>query len=235
MKQISRYLFMCILILSILLYVVCKGKKEPLPEKEQAATQSYSHLLKPDEAELSAQSPETFQVKFETTKGDFIIEVHRSWSPHGADRLYYLAKNKFYDNVRFFRVIKGFMAQFGYHGDPEVIAAWTPLTIADDPVTQSNLRGYVTFAKSAMPNSRTTQLFINYGNNSNLDKMGFSPVGKVIEGMDVVDNLYGGYGEGAPRGRGPGQGRIRNEGNKYLNENFPKLDYIKKARLVDSE
>lgn len=196
------------------------------------AKKSYEKLIQPDEAELNQPAPEKFQVKFETSKGDFVIEVNRDWSQHGADRLYYLVKNGFYDDVRFFRVIDGFMAQFGYHGDPEVIQVWRDLNIPDDPVKQSNLRGYVSFAKSQLPNSRTTQLFINYDDNSRLDTMGFSPVGKVIQGMDIVDQLYNGYGEGAPQGRGPSQQMIQQGGNDYLNKNFPNLDYIKKVRIL---
>ena len=197
-------------------------------QKQDTSTQ----LLQPDQAELNKQAPDKYQIKFETTKGDFVMEIYRDWSPHGADRLYYLAKKGFYNDVRFFRVIEGFMAQFGYHGDPAVIQVWKNLTIPDDPVKQSNLRGYVSFAKSQLPNSRTTQLFINYGDNSRLDGMAFSPIGKVIAGMNVVDQLYSGYGEGAPNGPGPSQMRIQAEGNEYLNKNFPKLDYIKKAEII---
>lgn len=218
-QTIISGIFICLLLATM----VCK---------KESNISAASELLTPDPAELNAAAPEKFQIQFETSKGDFIMEVYRDWSPHGADRLYYLAKHHFYDGVRFFRVIDGFMAQFGYHGDPAVSRVWTAMAIPDDPVKQSNLRGFVTFAKSALPNSRTTQLFINYGNNSRLDPMGFAPVGKIIAGMEVVDRLYSGYGEGAPNGMGPEQGRIRQEGNDYLNRNFPKLDYIKTARLV---
>lgn len=200
------------------LYTGCEKKPSP--------------LLEPDLQALNAPSPDVYKVKFVTTKGDFVVEVHRDWSPNGADRLYWLAKNGFYDDVRFFRVIKGFMAQFGYHGDPKVIKTWSSLTIQDDPVVQSNLRGYVTYAKSGLPNSRTTQLFINYVDNPFLDQSGFSPIGKIVEGMDVVDNLYGGYGESAPQGSGPTQMEIRNSGNSYLAKNFPDLDYIKKTIVI---
>ncbi|NOZ61702.1 MAG: peptidylprolyl isomerase [Calditrichaeota bacterium] len=205
------------------------GKKQA---KQTPPVEISAALLNPDPAQLNAEAPDVFKIKFETSKGDFVMEVHRDWSPHGADRLYYLAKNGFYDGVRFFRVIDGFMAQFGYHGDPKVIAAWESLNIPDDPVVQSNKRGYVSFAKSNMPDSRTTQLFINFADNAFLDGMGFSPVAVVTAGMDVVDQLYNGYGEGAPRGTGPNQGEIQKGGNKYLNDNFPKLDYIKKAYLL---
>ncbi|OHB77026.1 MAG: hypothetical protein A2Z34_08795 [Planctomycetes bacterium RBG_16_59_8] len=176
--------------------------------------------------------PAAYKVTFATSKGEFVIEVHREWAPHGADRFYELVQAKFYDDCRFFRVLSGFMAQFGINGDPQTMSRWREAPIPDDRVTQSNTRGMVTFA-TAGPNTRTTQLFINYGNNSRLDGMGFSPFGKVVEGMNVVDLLYSGYGEGAPSGRGPDQGRLQSEGNAYLIEDFPKLDDIKTARLVE--
>lgn len=197
--------------------------------KDTAALQK---LLNPDMDELNQPAPETFKIKFETSKGNFFIEVNRAWSPFGADRLYHLVNNHFYDDVRFFRVIDGFMAQFGFHGNVEVSKIWSAMTFPDDPVIQSNKRGFVSFAKSNLPNSRSTNLFINYGDNSRLDGYGFSPVGQVIEGMEVVDLLYNGYGEGAPSGMGPSQEKIHAEGNAYLNKEFPKLDYIKTARVV---
>jgi len=183
-------------------------------------------------AALTEQAPATFKANFDTSKGTFTIDVHRDWAPNGADRFYNLVKNGFYDDVRFFRVIEGFMAQFGIHGNPAIMAAWRQSSIKDDPVKQSNKRGYVVFA-TAGPNTRTTQLFINFGDNANLDKMGFSPFGQVADkGMDVVDKIYNGYGEGAPRGRGPDQGRLQSEGNAYLAKEFSKLDYIKTATIV---
>ena len=200
--------------------------------KKEEARSTQSALLTPDPAELNAPAPGKFQIKFETTAGDFTIEVYRDWSPHGVDRLYYLVKHNFYDGVRFFRVIDGFMAQFGYHGDPAVSKVWTSMVIPDDPVKASNLRGYVSFAKRAIPDSRTTQLFINLVDNSYLDDSGFSPIGNVIAGMDIVDRLYSGYGDGAPKGRGPDQTRTALEGNDYLTKNFPKLDYIKKTVII---
>jgi peptidyl-prolyl cis-trans isomerase A (cyclophilin A) len=178
------------------------------------------------------KAPKTFRVKFETSVGNFVMEVHRDWSPNGADRFYNLVNNKFYDECRFFRVLEGFMAQTGINGNPAVQALWRNKTFKDDPVIESNTRGYVTFAKSGLPNSRSTQLFINYGNNSRLDRSGFSPFAKVVQGMDVVDDLYPLYGEGFPGGRGPSQGKIQAEGNVYLKKGFPKLDYIKKATIV---
>ncbi|HWH67913.1 MAG TPA: peptidylprolyl isomerase, partial [Candidatus Sulfotelmatobacter sp.] len=147
---------------------------------------------------------------------------------------YNLVRSGFFKDVAFFRVIPGFMCQFGIHGDPSVSAKWRSAKIPDDPVKGSNTRGTITFA-TAGPNTRTTQLFINFADNSNLDGMGFSPFGKVTEGMDVVDKIYSGYGEGAPRGHGPDQGRIQMEGNAYLKKDFPNLDYIKAATIVPAE
>ncbi len=233
MSNFIRFVLVMLFISSLLLLTGC-GKKEAPPKEAEpvAAPEISAKILTPNPAELTQAAPAKFQIKFETSKGDFVMEVYREWSPHGADRLYYLVQNGFYDGVRFFRVIDGFMAQFGYQGDPNVIEAWRNLSIPDDPVKESNLRGYVSYAKSQLPNSRSTQLFINYVNNSRLDDLGFSPVGKVIQGMDVVDGLYSGYGEGAPSGSGPDQGLIQQGGNEYLNKNFPKLDYIKKAYVL---
>ncbi|MGE0448839.1 MAG: peptidylprolyl isomerase [Vicinamibacterales bacterium] len=182
-------------------------------------------------AAFTEQAPPTFKANFETSKGRFVIQVTRAWAPRGADRFYNLVKGGFYDDVRFFRVIPNFMAQFGIHGNPSVMAAWRGARIQDDPVKQSNLRGFVVFA-TAGPNTRTTQLFINFKDNSSLDKQGFAPFGQVVEGMDVVDQIYSGYGEGAPRGRGPDQGRLQSEGNAYLTKDFPRLDYIKSATIA---
>jgi peptidyl-prolyl cis-trans isomerase A (cyclophilin A) len=185
-----------------------------------------------DPAKATAEAPAVYKVKMATTRGDFVIEVHRDWAPNGADRFYNLVKMGYFTDVAFFRVIKGFMVQFGIHGDPEVNRTWHAANIKDDPAgKQSNARGMVTFA-TAGPNTRTTQLFINYGDNGRLDGMGFAPIGKVVSGMDVVDALEGMYGEGAPRGGGPAQDRLQNEGNAYLKASFPKLDYLKSAALV---
>lgn len=182
-------------------------------------------------AELKEQAPATFKARLDTSKGPVVITVHRDWAPVGADRFYNLVKNGFYDDARFFRVLDDFMAQFGINGNPAIQTNWKTATIQDDPVKQSNKRGFVTFAKSGAPNSRSTQIFINFKDNSNLDKMGFAPFGEVTTGMDVVDKLYSGYGEGAPSGKGPEQGKIQAEGNVYLNKDFPKLDFIKKATI----
>ncbi len=180
---------------------------------------------------LTEKAPATFRANFDTTAGPFVVEVHRDWAPNGADRFYNLVKSGFFTNVRFFRVINGFMAQFGIHGDPSVARQWMGARIPDDPVKQSNLEGYVSFA-TAGPNTRTTQLFINLADNANLDKSGFAPIGRVVSGMNNVHKIYDGYGEGAPRGRGPDQGQIQAEGNTYLSKDFPKLSYIKSATIA---
>lgn len=181
-------------------------------------------------AALNEQAPATYKVKFDTTKGPFVVEVTRAWAPKGADRFYNLVKNGFYDNVRFFRVISGFMVQFGINGDPGVMARWRTAQISDDPVTQSNKRGTITFA-TAGPNTRTSQVFINFADNANLDGMGFAPFGRVVSGMNAVDALNAEYGEGAPRGRGPDQSRLQSEGNAYLTKEFPRMDYVRRATI----
>jgi cyclophilin family peptidyl-prolyl cis-trans isomerase len=181
-------------------------------------------------AALREQAPATYKARFDTNKGVFVIEVTRDWAPKAADRFYNLVKYGFYDNVRFFRVISGFMVQFGINGDPAIMARWRAAQISDDQVTQSNKRGTITFA-TAGPNTRTSQVFINFADNSRLDDSGFAPFGRVVSGMNVVDALNAEYGEGAPRGRGPDQSRIQNEGNAYLTKDFPRMDYVKKATI----
>ncbi len=198
----------------------------PAAEKKSEAKPDFT-----SPATLTATAPATFKARFETTKGNFTIEVTRSLAPQGADRFYNLVRSGYFTDVEFFRVIPGFMCQFGIHGDPKVSAAWRPARIPDDPVKGSNTRGAVTFA-TAGPGTRTTQLFINFADNSRLDGAGFAPFGKVTEGMDVVDKIYGEYGEGAPQGKGPEQGRIQQEGNAYLKKDFPKLDSIKAATIL---
>jgi peptidyl-prolyl cis-trans isomerase A (cyclophilin A) len=193
-----------------------------------AAAQS-PNLTNP--AALRETAPATYKARFETSKGAFVVDVTREWAPNGADRFYNLVKNGFYDGVRFFRVLDGFMAQFGINGDPAVSATWREARIPDDPVKQSNRRGFITYAMAG-PNTRTSQVFINYGDNSALDRQGFAPFGQVSSGMNVVDGLHKGYGEGAPRGQGPDQGRVQLEGNAYLSKSFPQLDYVKKATIT---
>jgi len=181
-------------------------------------------------AALTEQAPATYKARFDTSKGVFVIDVQREWAPVGADRFYNLVKNGFYDDNRFFRVISGFMVQFGINGNPQVAAQWRSAQIKDDPVKQSNKRGFITFA-TAGPNSRTTQVFINFGDNARLDGSGFAPFGQVSTGMNVVNQLYSDYGEGAPNGRGPNQGRIQTEGNAYLTKEFPNMDFVRKATI----
>lgn len=184
-----------------------------------------------DPSKLTEHAPESFKAQFDTTKGKFTIEVTRSLAPLGADRFYNLVRSGYFKDVTFFRVIPGFMCQFGIHGDPAVSAKWREANINDDPVKGSNTRGTITFA-TAGPNTRTTQLFINFADNTRLDGMGFSPFGKVVEGMDVVDKINGEYGEGAPRGAGPDQQRIQMQGNEYLKKDFPNLDHINSASIL---
>ena len=186
-------------------------------------------LLNP--ATLKLQAPAVFDIRFTTTKGDFVVEVTRAWAPRGADRFYNLVKNRFYDDAAFFRVMQGFVAQFGISARPDVSQAWANATIEDDPVSQHNTRGTLTFA-TAGANTRTTQIFINLADNSNLDGMGFTPFGNVVSGMDVVDKLYSEYGDGAPDGNGPDQNRLEREGKPYLEKSFPLLDSIKATVLV---
>ena len=189
-------------------------------------------LLDPTKATLTA--PDVFQVEVETTKGKFMLELKRELAPKGVDRFYNLVKLGFYDNVAFFRAIDGFMVQFGIHGSPEVNAVWRGARIEDDEGKGSNTRGTISFAMGGK-NTRTSQVFINFSGNQNLNSMGFSTIGEVVSGMEVVDSVYKGYGEGAPQGRGPDQGRLQFEGNDYLISAFPKLDYIKKATIVGDE
>lgn len=199
---------------------------------EKGRSSSAASRMPPANAELS-QAPPVYRVDVETSRGPFVIEVHRDWSPRGADRFFQLVKSSYYDDNRFFRVVTGFVVQWGIHGDPEVSAAWEKLPIQDDSVAHSNTRGTVVFATSG-PNTRSTQLFINLVDNRQLDAMGFSPFGEVVNGMAVVDSLYAGYGEGPPGGFGPDQGQIMAIGNSYLEREFPKLDFIRSARVVES-
>jgi peptidyl-prolyl cis-trans isomerase A (cyclophilin A) len=196
------------------------------------ATTTSSALSDPDKAAIAAPAPDSFRVAVETSKGNFTILARREWAPKGVDRFYHLVRLGYFDDVRFFRVLPGFMAQFGMHGDPKVNAAWEALRLEDDPVKAENKRGMVTFAKTSDPNSRSTQLFINTVDNLNLDGGGFAPIGEVVEGLPVVDSLYADYGEGPPFGGGPDQGRMAAQGNAYLAQSFPKLDYIRQARIV---
>jgi cyclophilin family peptidyl-prolyl cis-trans isomerase len=173
--------------------------------------------------------PDVFQAVFDTSKGKVVIEVHREWAPRGVDHFHSLVKTGFYDGVRFFRVTHSYV-QFGINGDPTTNGLWSTARLPDDKVKQRNVKGTLTFAHLG-PNSRTTQLFFNMKDNKDLDKQGFAPIGKVIEGMDVVERLYSSYGEMAPRGQGPDPSKIEVQGNTYLDAKFPRLDYIKKAAI----
>jgi peptidyl-prolyl cis-trans isomerase A (cyclophilin A) len=200
------------------------------PTLEGQQARGRAALMNP--AELNEQAPATFRVNFDTSKGSFVVEVHRDWAPTGVDRFYNLVKRGFYDGNRFFRVLPDYLVQFGISGDPEVVKVWVNERIfEDDPVVQSNLRGYMTYIPGGA-GRRVTQLFINLVDNPNLDASRSAPFGQVVSGMNVVDNLYAGYGENAPHGNGPTLNRMRSEGNAYLEKEFPDLDYIKMATIV---
>jgi peptidyl-prolyl cis-trans isomerase A (cyclophilin A) len=208
-------------------WLACTGKGQAR-ESDAAlgqAGQAVNPLTNPNAPEVNQTAPDVYRVKFVTSAGDFEVEVTRAWAPRGADRFYNLLKNGWYDDDRFFRVVPKFMVQFGIHGDPQIAKWWRNARIADDPVTQSNKRGTITFATSG-EDSRTTQVFINFADNAFLDKQGFAPFGQVVTGMDVVDRINSSYGEQ------PVQGLIQQQGNQYLQTNFPKLDYIKKASVA---
>jgi homoserine O-acetyltransferase len=195
-------------------------------------SEPHSALLDPKNEYWKGRAPDTFRVKFTTSKGEFTIETHRDWAPHGADRFYNLVRAGFYDDSRFYRVIAGDFAQFGIAGDPTLAAVWRSESMPDDPVRQSNTRGFVAYAMTG-PDARTTQVYIVTGDRSRQDKDGFAPFGKVTEGMDVVDQLYSGYGEGAGGGmRGGKQAKIFEGGNAYMDATFPKLDKLLRASIL---
>ena len=193
------------------------------------ALASWGQTKPPAQADTA---PATFRVKLETSKGDFVVEVKKALAPEGAERFYLLVKRGFFDSARFFRVVRGFVVQFGMNGDPKVQALWSNAVIKDDPVKGSNKRGSITFAMRG-PNTRTTQVFINLEDNTQLDSMGFAPFGQVVEGMKVVERLYSAYGDIPPRGSGPDPQQISVRGNEYLEQRFPRLDYIKAARVLE--
>ncbi len=216
-----KALFANIVLCSVLL---AQAPPEKAPAKK--ATAGAGSLMNPDS--LRAKAPDDYKVQFSTTNGDVTIEVHRDWAPLGADRFYNLVKNGYYDQASFFRVVPNFVVQFGMSAKPALTQVWEKANIKDDPVKQTNKRGYLTFA-TAGPNTRTTQIFINLKDNAFLDTMGFSPFAEVTQGMDVVDKLYSGYGDPP---RGPDQGKINAEGKAYLDKNFPMLDSIKTATIA---
>ena len=213
----------CSLILLPLLLSMCGGDAD-----DTAPRQSANPLLRP--AQFTETAPPTFRVRFETSVGEFVLELHRDWAPLGVDRFYNLAKNGFFDDSRVYRVMDGFMAQFGIHADPYVTQAWKKQFIVDDPVVGTNSRGRVTFAKGGL-HTRTTELFINYRDNPALDEDGFSPIGEVIEGMEVVDAFYAAYGDGPPRGSGPYAAMAEARGNEYLDADFGELTQIIRVTL----
>jgi peptidyl-prolyl cis-trans isomerase A (cyclophilin A) len=190
----------------------------PLPEPD-------AKLLAPEKA--NEKAPDKFKVKFKTTKGDFVVQATREWSPNGVDRLYNLVKIGFFNDIALFRVVDGFVVQFGIHGHPKVADAWKAANIKDEPVKEGNKKGRLVFAKAG-PDTRTTQMFVNFKDNPNLDKMGFPAIAEVTEGMNVIESFYNGYG-GDPSNR---QDEITTKGNRWLRKEYPKLDYIKSAEIV---
>ena len=217
-----------------------KSTSPPQTSGNRSVTTQPAHTSREGRAQLALlnpklateESPETYRIRFETTQGPFVVQVQRQWALRGADRLYNLVKIGYFSDMAFFRAIDGFMVQFGVNADPAVNRVWNATRILDDRVLKSNTRGTVTFATSGK-NSRTTQLFINYADNSGLDRQGFAPVGEVVQGMGVVDSIHTGYGDAPPGGSGPSQARIQEEGNVYLRANFPDLDYIRSAAIVE--
>ncbi len=224
-----------VVVIGVILYQRSRQAPKPVEAPTEAAkTQPVGSpsLLQP--ASLTEKAPDVYWAKFDTTKGAFVIKVTRDWAPLGADRFYNLVKNGFFNNASFFRVIPGFIVQFGISADPKVSAVWHDADIQDDSAKQSNMAGTVTFA-TAGPDTRTTQVFINLADNRFLDAQGFSPFGAVTQGMNVAQSFYGGYGEGAPNGNGPDQQLIQSQGEAYLAANFPKLDHIKSATILQSQ
>jgi cyclophilin family peptidyl-prolyl cis-trans isomerase len=227
MKSRLNMLFAAALIFGATTVVLAQGSTT-MQKSAPAASASFDKALLTPSA-LNAKAPETFDVKFSTTVGDFVVHVTRSWSPNGADRFYNLVKHHYYDGAGFYRVL-GFMAQFGFSAYPQVNTAWDSATIKDDPVTHSSTRGRITYASPGVPNSRSTQLFISYKDNSYLDKVpgDFGAFGEVISGMDVVDKIYSGYGET------PDQSKVGSQGKAYLEKNYPNSTFVKSASLIDA-
>jgi len=224
MKPFLLMLTLCVTLLAPGLSGAQATSTRPKPAASRpSAAGPRPSLLNP--ASLTARAPADFKAKFTTSAGDFVVEVHRDWAPIGADRFYNLVRRGYFTNASFFRVVPGFVVQFGLSADPAVNKVWEQAKIQDDPVKQSNKRGRLVFA-TAGPNTRTTQLFINFADNGRLDGMGFAPFGEVIEGMDVVDNIYAGYREQ------PQQDQITSQGDAYISQNFPKIDKIKLARVL---
>jgi peptidyl-prolyl cis-trans isomerase A (cyclophilin A) len=228
-KRLFPWLFVILLAALSPVALRAQGQSSP-PASKSATTHAPSAATRTDPAlfhpaALTAKAPDQYEVTFKTTAGDFVVQVTRAWAPLGADRFYNLVKHGYFTDASFFRVVQGFVVQFGLSANPAVNKVWEKASIKDDPVTQSNHPGYVTFA-TAGPNTRTTQLFINLGDNARLDSMGFAVFGQVTTGMDVVQKIYSGYGES------PDQAAITTEGKAYLDKNFPKLDHIVSATVT---
>ena len=221
--MIRRATSACPLFVIVLLLAACGGDTGDVEQGPPP-----NPLLRP--GQFTETAPATFRARFETSAGDVVIEAHRDWAPLGADRFFNLVKNGFYDDGRVHRVIDDFMAQFGLNADPYVTQAWKSQFIVDDPVTQTNRRGRVTFAKASL-HTRTTEIFISYTNNASLDGDGFAPFGEVVEGMDAVDAFYAEYGDGPPRGTGPYAAMAQARGNEYLDADFPELTRIVRATI----
>lgn len=227
-RAVARSVQVCSNLAVILAAATCEHGRDT----EAQARPLRAALLSPTHSLWSERAPEVYTVKIETSKGSFVIEAHRAWAPHGCDRFYNLVRTGFFDDSRFFRVRPDAFVQFGIPGAPAIAAIWRGEAIPDDPVRTSNTRGSVAFAMTG-PDTRTTQLFVNLSDNSRLDSDGFAPIGTVIEGMEVADRLYAGYGEEPGGGmRGGKQGKIFAGGNAYLDRDFPRLDKLIRAALV---
>jgi len=223
MKAFGGILILCaVLLIPVLVPAQTAGARAAAPSRRPAAA-SHASLLNP--AALTAKAPAQFRVRFTTSAGDFIVQVHRDWAPVGTDRFYNLVRHGFFTNASFFRVVPGFVVQFGLNADPGINKVWEQAKIQDDPVKQTNKRGTLVFA-TAGPNTRTTQLFINFGDNNRLDSMGFAPFGEVVAGMDIVDKIYAGYGEQ------PRQDLITAQGDAYISKSFPRIDKIRFAWVM---
>jgi peptidyl-prolyl cis-trans isomerase A (cyclophilin A) len=235
-----------VLVSLMVLVAGCTAEREPVtgsgvleeaPVQEEGVAHAQERRAPPPQPAVpdvppapgEQRAPDRYTVRFDTTKGPILIDVTRAWAPHGADRFYRLVREGYYTDIAWFRVVAGFMAQTGIHGDPAMNVQWRDRNIPDDPVREHNTRGMVSYAMAG-PGSRTTQFFINLVDNSRLDPMGFAPFGRVRD-MAAVERLHSGYGDGPPRGQGPEQGRMQAEGNTYLRASFPQLDYIRSATI----
>lgn len=233
-----------LLVLALALSGCGEAGEEAAPDGDSAGTaaaesstragsgEQESPLFRPGSEAMNERAPDVYRAVIETTEGRVTVEVRRAWAPRGADRFYNLARHGFYEGARFFRVVDGFVAQFGLSGRPRLDRLWRSHPIRDDSVRRSNERGTLTFA-AAGENTRTTQLFFNLADNGRLDAMGFAPIGRVVEGMSVVDSLHAGYGDSPPRGQGPAQDEILERGNEYLESEFPELDHVESVEVLE--